>query len=375
MSLSRIVSVGVLAAAVVMAGAPAASAAESVAVIAKKLDNPRGIALGPKGSLLVAEAGKGGKGPCIPSPEDPAAQVCLGRSSALTVLTRDDDDWEKKRIVTGLPSVANKDGSFALGLHDITLMDGKVLGTIGLGGSPEVRKKLGKDGRLLGHLVTLRPSVRSIVDLAEYEAKNNPDGKEPGSAVDSNPYGILAKGDQVYVTDAGGNTLLAVTKKKNVSTVAVFRPRMVRPPSNIPNLPPRIPMQGVPTAVAKGPDGALYVGELTGFPFLKNGARVWKLEKGKRPAVSHGGFTNIIDVTFDRKGRMLVLLISKNGLASGPGSTVGALIRVEKSGIWKELAAGKLTMPGGVAVARDGTIYVTNKSVTPGGGEVLRIRE
>jgi hypothetical protein len=32
-------------------------------------------------------------------------------------------------------------------------------------------------------------------------------------------------------------------------------------------------------------------------------------------------------------------------------------------------------MPGGVVVARDGTIYVTNKSVTPGGGEVLRIRE
>lgn len=377
MSLSRIVPIGVVAAALVVAGAPAASAggaADSVTVIAKKLDNPRGIALGPKGSLLIAEAGRGGKGPCIPSPENPAAMVCFGLSSAVTALTRDDGDWNKKRIVKGLPSVAEKDGSFALGLHDIAPVHDGLLGTLGLGGAPATRTKLGKDARLLGHLVKLRPSVRSIVDLAAYEAKNNPDAKEPGSAVDSNPYGILATHGGVFVTDAGGNTLLAVDRKGKTSTMAIFRPRIVPKPPNIPNLPPKIPMQGVPTTVVKGPGGALYVGELTGFPFQKGAARVWRIEKGKRPAVYAGGFTNIIDIAFDRKGRLLVLQISKNGLASGKGSEVGALYRVDKGGKRTELAAGKLTMPGGVAVAHDGTLYVTNKSVFAGGGEVLRIR-
>ncbi len=32
-------------------------------------------------------------------------------------------------------------------------------------------------------------------------------------------------------------------------------------------------------------------------------------------------------------------------------------------------------MPGGLVVANDGTTYVTNWSVKPGGGQVLRIQQ
>jgi glucose/arabinose dehydrogenase len=39
-----------------------------------------------------------------------------------------------------------------------------------------------------------------------------------------------------------------------------------------------------------------------------------------------------------------------------------------------ELAAGRLTAPGGVAVDEDGTVYVSNKSTSAGSGELLRIR-
>lgn len=383
MSLSRVVPIGVLTAALVVVGAPAASATTgaegkpSVTVIARKLDNPRGIAVGKHGLLYVAEAGKGGAGPCIASPEDPEAAVCLGASGALTaVAAQRHGKWKQWRVVTGLPSVAERDGSSALGLHDIsTAQHGRLLGTIGLGGNPEVRTQLGAGAALLGHLVALHPDLRSapvkpIADLAAYEAANNPDKGE----VDSNPYGLLGTRHGAYVTDAGGNDLLKVDKRGNVSTVAVFPERLVDSPPGIPDLPPQIPMQAVPTTVTWGPDGALYVGQLTGFPFPKGGAKVWRLVPGQQPKVFASGFTNIVDIAFDRWGRLLVLQISKNGLLSG--DQTGALIRVdvEHGGKRTELAKGKLTEPGGVAIGGDGAIYVTNKSTFPGAGEVLRIR-
>jgi hypothetical protein len=381
MNLSRVVPVGLLAAAVLVAGAPAAAAASenkpTVSVVARKLNNPRGIAVGDHGVLYVAEAGKGGHGPCIASPEEPDAEVCLGKTSAVTAVYakwhKGKPHWKQKRVVTGLPSVAEEDGSFALGLHDISpTHHGALIGTIGGAGTVETRNQLGSGGRLLGHVVGLWPhhrhngKVKPIADLNQYEKDNNPDGGE----IDSNPYGILATPHGALATDAGGNDLLAIDKKGKVSTVAVFANRMVPAPPGIPNLPPQIPMQAVPTTVTKGPDGAYYVGELTGFPFQPGAARIWRVVPGQAPTVYATGFTNIIDIAFDRRGRLLVLQITKNGLLSG--EEVGALYRVE-SGTKTEIAAGKLTMPGGVAIGHDGALYVTNKSVSPGGGEVLRI--
>ena len=58
-----------------------------------------------------------------------------------------------------------------------------------------------------------------------------------------------------------------------ISTVAVFPDRLALAPPFL-GLPPgtQIPMQAVPTAVAEGPDGALYVSQLTGFPFPVGGS-------------------------------------------------------------------------------------------------------
>jgi hypothetical protein len=52
-------------------------------------------------------------------------------------------------------------------------------------------------------------------------------------------------------------------------------------------------MQAVPTSVVKGPDGAYYVGQLTGFPFPVGGANVFRVVPGHDPEVFAGGFTYI----------------------------------------------------------------------------------
>ena len=53
--------------ALALAGAGAAGAA-TTRVVMSGLDNPRGLAIGPLGALYVAEAGRGGAGPCFTPP-------------------------------------------------------------------------------------------------------------------------------------------------------------------------------------------------------------------------------------------------------------------------------------------------------------------
>ena len=89
-----------------------------------------------------------------------------------------------------------------------------------------------------------------------------------------------------------GNSLLGISHGK-ISTLAVFPNRVVPNPFGGPD----IPMQAVPTTVTRGPDGALYVGQLTGFPFPVGGANVYRIGPGGQPQVFASGFTNIIDIS------------------------------------------------------------------------------
>ena len=129
-------------------------------------------------------------------------------------------------------------------------------------------------------------------------------------------------------------------------------------------------MQAVPTSVVKGPDGALYVGQLTGFPFPVGGANVYRVVPGKAPKVFASGFTNIIDLAFGPHGKLYVLEIAQNGLLSG--DPTGALIRVKRNGSRDVVMSDGLTMPGGLAL-RHHAAYVSNCGVCPGVGSVLHI--
>jgi hypothetical protein len=169
-------------------------------------------------------------------------------------------------------------------------------------------------------------------------------------------------------------------------TVASF-PLHVVSPSHLPmpNLPPELPAEVVPTTAAVAPDGYWYVGELTGFPFTPGASRIWRIAPWARNATcdsdtSDGcalhldGLTSITGIDFGPDGSPYVVEIVKDGvfnLFSG-GGRAAALIRV-KDGVRSELAAGQLIAPADVAVGRDGTVYVTNRSVMPD-GEVIAIR-
>lgn len=347
-------------------------------VVARGLDSPRHLAFGSRGDLFVAEAGRGGSGPCFVGGEGPA---CMGASGAVTKVDR----WgHQSRIVEGLASYANTpDNTNAIGPHGITVLGANQVYVTNGGptepkdasGSPISRDTLAAQNPaadLFGWLLRTKHhgQIRKVADLWAFERDVNPDAAVGNPAVDSNPVDVLLDRGRFVVADAGGNAIDVVDRKGRVSNLAVFANRLVPNPFGGPD----IPMQAVPTSVVEGPDHQYYVSQLTGFPFPPGGANVYRVDpRTGAVSVFASGFTNIMDLAFGRDGTLYVLEIDHDGLLGG--STDGGLFALSREGTKRQivLAPGTLTMPGGITVGRDG-LYVTNNAGSPGGGEVLRIR-
>ncbi len=335
-------------------------------VLATGLDNPRGIVFGPDGSLYVVEAGRGGTSAlCLPNPPGgPPGNRCYGPTGAVTRVTT---TGQQARVLTGLPSLAGPTGAEATGPNDLDFAFGYGFITVGSGGDPALLAPFKQAGIHLGTLLAIDPNgvVIPAADAAAFEAASNPDG----GALDSNIYGLKMLADRAVMTDAGGNSLIQVDTTLTVSTLAVFPTRMVPGPGG-----GQIPMEAVPTTVAQGPDGTLYVGQLTGFPFPVGGANVYAVPaNGGVPVVAATGFTNIIDIAIGPDGAAYVLEVDANSLLA-PG-TVGRLWKIGVFGQRTELAAGLLTAPGGVTIGPDNAVYVTTNTSSAGIGQVVRIAQ
>ena len=352
MSLNHVAWAGLTACAIVLT--TAAADAQSVDVVASGLNNPRGLAFAPNGDLYVVEAGTGGTEGCHIGPTGPR---CFGLTGAIIRidLRRGTTDV----VVDGLPSLAAPSGASATGAHDLGFQGmGNLYFTVGFAGHPDLRgSAIGGSAASMAQVARLLPngSVRLTADLGSYEVINDPDADGP----DSNPYGILVLPGRRIVADAGANAVLELSANGDIRTLAVF------PESQLPG-----GRDAVPTGLALGPDGAYYVGQLTGAPFAVGLAKVYRVPpEGGEPEIYAEQFTNIIDIEFGPDGSLYVLQIAR----PVPNFGGGALIRVAPDGTRTQIAV-PLFAPGGLAVAKDGTIYVTNRSTSPGGGEVLRIR-
>ena len=287
-------------------------------------------------------------------------------------MTRIQKDGRVEDVVSGYPSFAEEGGPAALGIIDVSTKRGLNFLTSGSTDAPAALQPLlepfGKLFRYRGGQIFER------ADIAAFEEANDPDG----AGVDSNPNGFFTTGEVRHlVADAGGNSLVHVDRRGRVSLVATFPDGTTEAPPFL-GLPPgaQIPFQAVPTAVTRGPDQAYYVGQLTGFPFPVGGAKVFRVEPGGQPTVYAEGFTNIIDVTFDGDGNLYVLEIASAGLLNSEppdGDPTGALWKISPNGDRERLSGSELVSPGGVAVSSSGdAAYVTNYSIFPGQGQVLK---
>lgn len=204
---------------------------------------------------------------------------------------------------------------------------------------------------------------RLLADLGQLERDNNTGGDvtpEGAPDIDSNPYDLVSDGaDGVFVSDAAANAIFHIAADGTITLYAQF--------PDLPN-----PLAGtlggpfidqVPTGLAIGPDGALYVTTLTGFPFAAGAASVYRvadvdgdgdaLEDGET-TVFAGGLTTATDLAFDNTGALLVTEFSTDFLANAPGR----LVRIVDGNVTE--VAGGLVSPTGIAVL-DGRIFVAQE--------------
>jgi len=356
------VAVAMLALAIATAGASAAPAPQ---VVASGLDSPRHLTFSDDGELYVAEAGRGGSIQC--GVMHPAlGSSCFGFSGAVTQVR---DTGADPRVLTGLPSIAGADEQ--LGPSDIAFTGSqKYVISIGLGGSPALRAAYGPQATWLGTLLTGKlkhdgPSL--FADVLANELASNPDGTD----IDSNPVGLVRQGDGYILADAGGNAVVRASHKGTFTTITPLPPGSALAPPFL-GLPPgtQIPTDAVPTSVVHGPDGAYYISQLTGFPFEKGDANIWRVVPGRPATVWASGLTNLTDLAFAPDGSLYAVEISANGLLTGP---IGALVKITPGGTSHQTVLGGLFAPYGVAFGR-GAAYVSTCAVCPGGGEVIKLQ-
>ncbi|MEA5602006.1 ScyD/ScyE family protein [Nostoc sp. UHCC 0252] len=367
-------------------GMKAASAA-SFSVIADGLYNAGGLSFSPDGSLYVTEAGIGGSGACVPPASGQGDSLCYGTSGAVTKI----ENGKTERILTGLPSLALPDGTGAAGPRDIKFdTKGKPYVLIGYGADPTFRdRNLGDTD--LGKIIAAdfnTNSWTSVGDLANYELANNPDGGDVGS----NPLGFAIDGDKLVAVDAGANNLLSVnTDGSNLQSIVAFPQDIltnpVFPPSGTPsNEPAQVPSQGeevrspqfatqaVPSSVAKGPDGAYYVSQFTGFPFPEGGAKIYRVGTDGTSTVFADGFTQLTDLEFDTEGNLYALQYANQ--SAWKGDFDGSVIKMAADGTRTTLLSGNgLESPSALTIGADGAVYVTNRGDRPGFGQVIRIED
>jgi hypothetical protein len=344
----------------------ATALAQTPTVWATGLDNPRGLAFGPDGAIYVVEAGRGGTGTqCLPNVGGAPGTRCYGPTGAITRVV---GPGAQGRILTGLPSLAGPTGAEAIGPHDIAFGFDRAFVTVGSGGDPALLAPFKAQNINFASLwmISYTGQITPIADFGLYEQANNP----AGGPIDTNAFGLDVLATRAVIADAGANALLQIDASLALSTLAVFPSRTVPGPGGVGT----VAMESVPNSVAEGPDGNLYVGELTGFPFPVSGARVYRVPAaGGAPVVVAEGFTNIIDLAIGPDGAAYVLEHDANSLLAA--GDIGRLTKIGPFGFRTELAAGLLVSPGNILIGQDNAVYVTVNTKTAGTGQVLRIAQ
>ncbi len=387
---------GLLLAVLIVPALPVAQT--TVSVVMSGLDSPRGLAFGPNGALYVTEAGRGAGVVASPA-TDPRCYTgpqggwqCYGPTGGISRWWR----GEQTRVATGLPSTALSDGTRGTGPADLSLAHGTYV-TIGWENDPTRRTDVPLIPELAGFASLVHVAASGkwnfVADIGAYEVANNPDGRLTDAGLphlDTNPYGLIEFPGGHLMTDAGANALLRVRASGETSLVAVFQSRGSTPPR--PSFAPlRVPpfpaiADAVPTSVVLGPDGAYYVSELTGVPFVDTRANIYRVVPDDEPQMFFiedaclTGFKMILDMAFDREGNLYVLQHATGAVQqTGPGVLIRVTPDKGQSSVCAQYQAGTrttvvggLSRPTSVVIGPDGAIYVANKGTTMAGGEVLR---
>lgn len=240
----------------------------------------------------------------------------------------------------------------------------------------------------IGHLYRLNRATGAATNLSDVGDQDyhwtqrhpglweefQPSPENPAGG-DANPYGVLitrtaGHGTRTFVADAGANTISEIRRGGTARVIAY-----------IPNETPPGTRDAVPTCIAQGPDGMLYVGALDLLVNFEQGggfSNVWRVDPDStdwrhNATLWATGYTTITGCTFDRGGNFWATeMFADNGPSAPPGDI--AMAPFAHPGNITHIGGGSVLLPSGIARGVHGSMYVaTGAAAGPGAGGVVRI--
>lgn len=314
-----------------------------------------------------AEAGHGADDPADCVDDGEFGPFCVGDTGAISRL-RMSGRGGVQTVVSGLPSGAGSDGSFAGGVHGVARANRGEL-AVAIGEVPEVAGPGGESSELLR--VDRRGNTSTWAELLDYELATNPDGQtqfdEDDAPLDtlSNPYAVADFGGRVLVADAGANAILEVDRRGKVRTFAVLPLITDGDYEGAPNNTPdgSTGCDPVPTGITIGPDGYVYVSGLGGE--TSGTGRAWKLHPRTGKIVkTYDGLTTAHGIAVTRDGAVWVSELFANARDFSDPAAVGQVTRIARNGSRTSIP---VPLPAGL-VAKGTQVYVSAWSIAPATG-------
>jgi sugar lactone lactonase YvrE len=351
-------------------------------VIATGLLNPRQLDVASDGTIYVTEAGIGGdeeitgieeveeEEALLPSPVpspvgEPPPPATRGTTGQVTAIA---PDGTQSVVASGLPSYSD-----GVGPAGVVAVDGTIY--VAIGGSYGILglEPLENEGFVVS-IDTATGAVTPLADVGAFEIDNNPDGTD----VNPNLYGMDIGADgQLYVADAGGNTVFRVDPATGDFALLGIVPNRTATGEQVPVATPVASpeagaggVQAVPTAVFTGADGNIYVGLLGSFVPGAGAVTVAQADGTFRDVAVLR--TTVVGTALGPDGLLYASEISLNFAAEPPAP--GDVVRFEADGTVTPVLGG-VVAPNGINFDQAGNLLVITNSVAFGpepDGQVLR---
>lgn len=328
------------------------NAAASVSIFATGLEFPRGLTFAPNGDLYVAEAGAGGTATTTSQCTQVIPPVGPYRNGPTARISRIDRRGNRTTFSTGFPSAVNAFHD-VLGVADVAFVGDKLYALVAGGGCSHASATVPAGVARVSHSGTW--SI--VADLSAWQtahpvAHPEADDFEP----DGSWYGMISShGSLVAVEPNHGEVVRVNPRNGHVTRIADISATY----GHI-----------VPTVVAER-RGALYLSSLGVFPGTPGSQKILRLSRSGDVSEVASGFTAVLGLDFDARGRLYVLETGEAGGFPAPGA--GRVIRLDRKGNRVVIVDG-LFLPTGLRIGPDGWLYISNKGFgPPQPGEILRV--
>jgi hypothetical protein len=336
-------------------------------VVGSGLNSPRGLTFGPDGNIYVAEAGLGGTnstvGQCTQVPGEPTGPgpYTGGKTARISEFN---SHGVRSTVVDHLPSATTNEGGSPsyLGASDVKFIGNQLYALLSGGGCSH-----GNPGSPNGIIRVERGEHTSqlIANLSAFIKAHPVKNPSPGDfEPDGTWYSMVALHNSLYAVEPNHGELDRVTPTGDQDDPGdSIISRVIDISASVGHV--------VPTA-STFYKGNFYVTTFTGA-YLPGAANVYKITpNGHLSAVVSGIPASILGITFDSKGRMLLLESIPN---TGSPIGGGTVVRMNSSGSFDTVVSG-LTLPTAMTFGPDGKLYISNFGVslspTGGDGQVVR---